>query len=63
MRKRLRVKINEYISAREARIIDEDGHQLGVMSVAEAIDIAKAKSLDLVEISPKAVPPVCKIMN
>ncbi len=33
------------------------------MSVAEAIDIAKTKSLDLVEISPKAVPPVCKIMN
>ena len=59
----MKTKINEYIQAHEARIIDEDGTQLGIMNVPQAIEMAKAKFLDLVEISPKAVPPVCKIMN
>lgn len=57
------ININERIRAREVRLIDEDGGQLGVMSTFEAIRIAREKNLDLVEVSPKAVPPVCKIMD
>jgi translation initiation factor IF-3 len=44
-------------------VIDEDGTQLGVMPPFKALEIAKEKMLDLVEIAPKAVPPVCKIMD
>ena len=47
----------------EVRVIDEDGAQLGIMSPAEAIRIAEAKALDLVEVSPTAKPPVCRIMD
>lgn len=56
-------RINERIRAREIRVIGEDGEQFGVMSVNEAIALATEKELDLVEISPNATPPVCKIMN
>ena len=55
--------MNERIRAREIRVIGEDGEQFGVMSVNEAIALATEKELDLVEISPNATPPVCKIMN
>jgi translation initiation factor IF-3 len=48
---------------REARVIDEDGTQLGVMSSYDALNIAKSKLLDLVEISPTAKPPVLRIMD
>jgi translation initiation factor IF-3 len=44
-------------------VIDEDGTQLGVMPSMKALEIAKEKMLDLVEIAPKAIPPVCKIMD
>jgi translation initiation factor IF-3 len=57
------ININERIRSREVRLIDEDGGQLGVMSTYDAIRIAREKDLDLVEVSPKAVPPVCKIMD
>jgi len=56
-------RINEHIWAKEIRVIADDGSQLGIMAVPEALSIAKTKLLDLVEISPKAVPPVCKIMD
>ena len=55
--------INERIRAREVRLIDESGGQLGVMATHEALKIAKERELDLVEVSPKATPPVCKIMD
>jgi translation initiation factor IF-3 len=55
--------INERIRAREVRLIDEGGGQLGVMATNEALKIAKERELDLVEVSPKATPPVCKIMD
>ncbi len=45
------------------RVIDEDGHQLGILSKEEALNIARQKELDLVEISPDAKPPVAKIIN
>ena len=55
--------INEEIRAKELRVIDTDGTQLGVMSRQEALDISEEKKLDLVCISPKANPPVCKILD
>jgi translation initiation factor IF-3 len=55
--------INERIRAREVRLIDEDGKQLGIVPISEALRLAREKEYDLVEISPKATPPVCKIMD
>ena len=56
-------QINENIRDREVRVISETGEQLGIMSAAQALRLAEEESLDLVKISPNAVPPVCKIMN
>ena len=56
-------QINEEIRDREIRVISESGEQLGIMSAQEALRIAEEAELDLVKISPNAVPPVCKIMN
>lgn len=47
----------------EARVISEDGAQLGVMGIEQALQMARERELDLVEIAPKAQPPVCKIMD
>lgn len=55
--------INERIRARELRVIDEEGEQLGVMSTAQALDTAVSRGLDLVEVSPNAAPPVARIMD
>jgi translation initiation factor IF-3 len=55
--------MNERIRAREVRVIDDEGAQLGIMPPFEALKIARGKGLDLVEISPNAVPPVCKIQD
>jgi translation initiation factor IF-3 len=55
--------LNEKIRVREVRLIDEVGNQLGVVATHEALKLAREKELDLVEVSPKAVPPVCKIMD
>lgn len=57
------IRTNDRIRAREVRVIDETGAQLGVMAPFEALRIARERSLDLVEISPNAVPPVCKIQD
>lgn len=48
---------------REIRVIDEDGAQIGVMPPQQALEIARGKGLDLVEIAPQAQPPVCRIIN
>ena len=56
-------ELNEEIRDKEVRLIGDDGEQLGIMSSAEALAIADEKGLDLVKISPQAVPPVCKLMN
>jgi translation initiation factor IF-3 len=56
-------RINERIRAREVRVIDEDGQMLGVMSSFAALQLARERNLDLVEVSPQAIPPVCKIMD
>ncbi len=55
--------INEEIKASEVRLVDAEGNQAGLVSIAEALAAAKAVRLDLVEIAPDAQPPVCKIMD
>lgn len=56
-------RINGRITARDIRLIDEEGNQCGIVSKNEALMRAEDLELDLVEISPNAVPPVCKIMD
>ncbi len=58
-----RVKRNEEIEATEVRVIGSDGEQAGVMGISAAINLAKDEGLDLVEVSPMADPPVCRIMD
>ena len=56
-------KINNFITSEDVRVILDDGEQLGIMKKNEAIDIAKGRNMDLVEIAPNNKPPVCKIVN
>lgn len=56
-------RVNRRIKRSEVRVINQDGQQLGVMPIAEAMRIAEAGGLDLVEVNPKVNPPVCKIMD
>ena len=56
-------QLNEEIRDKEVRVIGSDGAQLGIMSADEANNLADEQGLDLVKISPNAVPPVCKIMD
>jgi len=58
-----RTNINQFIRAKEVRVIDPEGNQVGVVSITEALKSAAEFGLDLVEISPNANPPVCKIMD
>ena len=57
------LRINEMIRIREVRVIDDEGQQLGVMATADALALAQQKGLDLVEVAPTAVPPVCRILD
>ncbi len=57
------VLINENIKFKEVRVIDTDGSQLGVLPIKEALSAAAMRDLDLVNLSPNANPPVCKIMD
>ncbi|MBF6589912.1 MAG: translation initiation factor IF-3 [Ktedonobacterales bacterium] len=56
-------RINERVRAREVRLIDEEGQMVGVMPSGQALALARERDLDLVEVSPMAVPPVCKLMD
>ena len=56
-------QLNEEIQDKEVRLIGEDGSQLGIVSAQQANEMAEEQGLDLVKISPNAVPPVCKIMD
>ncbi len=56
-------RINEKITAPQVRVIGTDGQQLGIMPTTQALELAKSQNLDLVEISAKAEPPVCKIID
>jgi translation initiation factor IF-3 len=57
------IRMNERIRAREVRVIGDEGQQIGIMPPFEALKMAREKNLDLVEISPTAQPPVCRIMD
>ena len=57
------MNINEQIRTSQVRLIGVDGSQLGVVSLAEALARASEEKLDLVEVAPKATPPVCRIMD
>ncbi|HMZ09850.1 MAG TPA: translation initiation factor IF-3, partial [Plasticicumulans sp.] len=57
------IRVNDEITAREVRLIDQNGEQAGVMPLFQAKRIAEDAELDLVEISPTAKPPVCRIMD
>jgi translation initiation factor IF-3 len=57
------LRINRQIRAREVFVIDADGNQKGIMSVFDAVMLAESVGLDLVEVSPNANPPVCKILD
>jgi len=54
-------RVNRQIRAREVRVIDENGQNLGIMPIKEALALAEEKGLDLIEIAPTAKPPVCKL--
>ena len=56
-------QLNEEIRDKEIRLISDSGEQLGIMSAQDALQLAEEQGLDLVKISPNAVPPVCKIMD
>lgn len=58
-----RIRINDQIRAPELRVVTENGENLGILPVAEALSQAKVAGLDLIEISPGTVPPVAKIMD
>jgi translation initiation factor IF-3 len=55
--------VNRAIRAREVRVIDDAGEQLGIMGLNEALQAASERGLDLVEVSPNSKPPVCRIMD
>lgn len=56
-------RINEDIRVREVRLVSDDGEQLGIVPVRDALGIALEKGLDLVEVAPSAQPPVCRLMD
>lgn len=56
-------RLNKDITAREVRLIDQDGEQVGVVSLEEAISAAEQTDMDLVEIAPQSEPPVCRLMD
>ncbi len=57
------LRVNRQINAREVRLIDPEGNQIGIMSLKEALEEAEDRELDLVEVAPQADPPVCRIMD
>jgi len=58
-----KILVNNFIRSKEVRVIDEAGAQLGVMNIFDAIDLAKSKGLDLIQVTEKVEPPVCRIAN
>jgi translation initiation factor IF-3 len=55
--------VNDQIRIRQVRVIDDDGTQLGVMPTEQALSLAHSRGLDLIEVSPSAIPPVCRISD
>jgi translation initiation factor IF-3 len=59
----VQTRVNDRIRIREVRLIDEEGQQIGIIPTRDALEMARSKGLDLVEVAPNAVPPVCRIMD
>ena len=59
----LKTRVNHQITAREVRVINEEGQQIGVMPIGQALTLADEHGLDLVEVSPQAQPPVAKLID
>ncbi|MBI4186898.1 MAG: translation initiation factor IF-3 [Chloroflexi bacterium] len=57
------LRVNERIKTREVRLVGEKSEQLGIMPLYQALEIAKKSNLDLVEVAPTAVPPVCRLLD
>lgn len=57
------IRVNGKIRAREVRVVDADGGQLGVLSIGDALTLARGRGVDLVEIAPNAQPPVCRLVD
>ncbi|MBI2829702.1 MAG: translation initiation factor IF-3 [Chloroflexi bacterium] len=57
------LRVNQRIMAREVRLVGEKGEQLGIMPIAQALEMARKNELDLVEVSSTSVPPVCRMMD
>jgi translation initiation factor IF-3 len=56
-------RVNQQIRVREVRVVDEEGNQLGIYPIQDALRLAFEKGLDLVEVAPNAVPPVCRLLD
>lgn len=63
LREQPRYRVNEWIRVPEVRVVDEKGNHVGVLPTAQAVMMARERELDLVEVSPLANPPVCKILD
>src|ERR1700730_7383522 len=61
--RQFQIRVNHRIRVPEVRVIDANGEMLGVLSTHEALKCAQEQGLDLVEVNPKAEPPVCKILD
>lgn len=59
----MQTRVNERIRIREVRLIDEEGTQVGVIPTFDALQMARDRGLDLVEVAPNAMPPVCRLMD
>lgn len=59
----VQTRVNERIRVREVRVIDEDGEQIGVIPTRDALETARERGIDLVEVAPNAIPPVCRLMD
>ncbi len=63
IKKEEKIRINKFIRSPEVRLVGEDGQQVGIIKLEEAIGLAEDKGLDLVEVAPNSNPPVCRIMD
>ena len=59
----MQTRVNERIRIREVRLIDENGEQVGIIPTRDALEMARERGLDLVEVAPNAIPPVCRLMD
>lgn len=58
-----KLRVNEGITAREVRVVGDKGEQLGIMPIAQARELARKQDLDLLEVAPTSVPPVCRLVD